>query len=338
MSKSGMENTSSALNDTGAYREEVWIADVVITTIMTFASVYIAIALLYHEFYVENRSKVGFIRLAAEKRTAIISKYICIVIALVSIVNQLSSIALLWIEMEVTTKTIKSTKKKRFISACQILPKLENTAAVLGTGFVYLFLWFRQRIMYIHPILAKVNNITIKFTSFFLLFIWVAYFVASLACYCIFIEYELDKNIGCFLVESDISNYFIIVVTWVALSIFLQIVLLGLFIYPIAKKTSWLGRNMIGNSLLNRAKKAVVLTAICLSSDILSAVLVAVLNNHYVDTAFFVYNLNLLVNYFVTIACFDHWKALLWPWGKQRMSSPCVQSSRRSTKRIIELN
>lgn len=334
-SKQVMENISKDFNASATYREEVWIADVAITTAMTLVSIYIAVALLYHEIYIENRSKVGFSMLVTERKTAIISKYICIVIALVSIINQLSSVGILWIEMMVTRHNITENQKEQIDSACQILPKLENTAAVLGTGFVYLFLWFRQRILYVHPCMTDVNNIVVKIINFFLIFIWVIYFISSLACYCIFIEYELVYDSGCFLIESDVSIYFVMVVTWVALSVFLQIVLLGLFIFPIVKKSSWLSRNMIGESLLHRAKKAVVLTAICLGSDLLSAVLVAVLNNHYVDTAFFIYNLNLLVNYFVTIACFDHWKSLLWPWTKSKSSS--ARLSLQSTKTMIEL-
>ena len=88
----------------------------------------------------------------------------------------------------------------------------------------------------------------------------------------------------------------------------MQISLLALFIYPILKKTLRTNRqNNCNLNLIRKVKKAIILALICVGTDIATLVLYF--------TVYWLLEINLIINLFVTIASFDCWKKLLWPWN-----------------------
>ena len=68
------------------------------------------------------------------------------------------------------------------------------------------------------------------------------------------------------------------------------------------------------NRLIKRVKKPTLLASICLATDlsILAAQFLLIKNTNAMTFSF---SLNLEINLFVRIACFDHWKKMLWPWN-----------------------
>ena len=294
------------------FREHIWQANVIIDAVLMIISIYLATSLIFHKLKREETKKEKFFRLGLEDKFAVISKFICILIAFSSIYRNANSIVLLWVEK--TAVLNNSTMIEYEVNtACKALPKIGNVALTIGFGLAYLFLWFRQRLFYIHPALKTLNNIKIRALSFGIIIIWFLYYLATMFSYFSIVRYEFHQQGGCVIVDSTSEAYGFIIIAWSAVSIIIQICLLGLFVYPILRKTSWGSKKNI--HLLKRVKKAVFLTAVCLITDGISVVVIVVLYVPNASSAFFIYNINLVINHLVTIACFDHWKELLWPWN-----------------------
>jgi len=71
----------------------------------------------------------------------------------------------------------------------------------------------------------------------------------------------------------------------------MQIALLGLFIYPILKRSLWQGQESNGNSnLMRRVKKAIILASVCFGTDIFSVVVLVLISEENTNTAIFMYS------------------------------------------------
>ena len=313
-----MANTTDLNETTFQFRPSIWISDLVISSILAFVTLYISVALLYHQVKVEKRFKESFFQLSLEKRYGLLSKYTCICIGFVSLIRLLNSIALLAVEgisVLYSSLTLQVDSAK---TACEVVVAISNFALTFAGGLVYLFLWFRQRVFYVHSSLKILNNKCVRFFSFAIIFCWILGWISLIIAYLIVVRYRYDENGGCLLEQSTTLSYAYIIISWCILSIVMQIGLLGLFIYPILKRTLWINQqqqNGRNDPLIKRVKKAVILASICLATDILSVLVLNLVKEENTNTTIFIYSINLLVNHLVTIACFDYWKKLLWPWN-----------------------
>ena len=340
--------TDSTQTMTSQFRPSVWINDLVISSILVIVSLYLLVALLYHHFKVEKRLKEGFFQLSQEKRYGLLSKYTCICIGFVSLIRILNSIALLAVEGISVFPNSLTLQVESAETACDVVAPIANFALTLGSGLVYLFLWFRQRVFYVHSSLKVLNNKCVRFFSFAIIFCWILGWISLIIAYFIEVRYQYDENGVCQFEEGIILPYAYIIVSWCVLSIMMQIGLLGLFLYPILKRRLWIdqqqqsGRN---DPLIKRVKKAVILASICLGTDVLSVVVLFVIYEEDTNSAVFMYSVNLVINHLVTIVCFDYWKRLLWPWNvkcklcskKPEKTPPSVSisSTQQQTERTI---
>ena len=309
-----MNVTAPANSETTfVFQINVWITNLVFHILLLAFSIYMITALIYHEVKVEKR-KERFVEASTEKKYAMLSKLVCIFIGFMSLLRNLNSIGFLW--MEVIAISRNSTFNEDLKLACQILPKSGNIILTLGLGFVYCFLWLRQRVFYIHPSLKVLNNLTTRILSSATAIAWLVCFASLFISFALIVQYEFELGGGCVVSGSITNSYFAIILTWGIVSLLIQIALLGLFIYPIMKKVSWTDKNLDQTSVLaKRVRKAMYLTLTCLVSDILSAALPPALFKKNENDLFFFYSINLAVNHVVTVACFDYWKDLIWPWN-----------------------
>ena len=200
--------------------------------------------------------------------------------------------------------------------ACYVLLTLINLALTVGGSLVVVFLWLRQRVFYIHPSLNVLNNFVVKCISSGIIAIWFLYYLSIFISYLIVIENHYDQRIGCIHTDKSYDAYLSFIVSWSVLSAFMQTVLLGLFIHPIYNRALWRGQNNDGNSkLMKRVKKAIIFTFISLITDVLTTVFAYTVNCKGTNEAVFGLTLNLVINHSITIACFDHWRNILWPWN-----------------------
>ena len=311
-----MNVTTSANSETTfMFQMNIWITNLVFHILLLAFSIYMTTALIYHEVKVEKKRE-RFVEASTEKKYAMLSKLVCIFIGFISLLRNLNSIGILCVEIIPISRNSSFDEDLKL--ACQILPKSGNIILTLGLGFVYCFLWLRQRVFYIHPSLKVLNNLITRILSIATAISWLIFFVLLFISYMIIVQYDLHAGGGCVVRKSIIYSYFAIILTWGVASLLIQIALLGLFIYPIMKKVSWTDKNLDQTSvLIKRVKKAVYLTLTCLVSDIMSAALPLALLKENVNQnhLFFFYSINLAVNHVVTVACFDYWKDLIWPWN-----------------------
>ena len=327
-----MNVTTSANSETTfVFQIRVWITDLVFHISLLVFSIYIITALIYHEVKVEKR-KERFIEASTEKKYAMLSKLVCIFIGFMSFLRNLNSIGSLWVEIIAISRNSMLDEDLKL--ACQILPKSGNIIMTSGLGFVYCFLWLRQRVFYIHPSLKVLNNLTTRILSSATAVAWLIFFVSLFISYMIVVQYDLHAGGGCLVRKSIIYSYFAIILTWGIVSLLIQIALLGLFIYPVMKKVSWTDKNLNQTSVLvKRVRKAMYLTLTCLVSDIMSAAVPLALLKENVNQnhLFFFYSINLAVNHVVTVACFDHWKDLIWPWNVNKNKIAVTKKSNSET-------
>ena len=308
-----MENLTS-VNKPFKFVEKVWITNISISVILSIASLYLLAVVLHFYFKVDKQKKENFSNLTIEKKYAVLSKYTCIVIACMSVYRNLNSIVLLIVEVQEVTATNASLLDRNSLeTACDVLPVLGNFALSLGTGSVYFFLWIRQRVFYVHPSLKVLNNRVIRIISSSILFFWLIFFTCFGLCYVVIVRYHYNQD--CLIVENTVEIYGFLIISYVVVSMLMQIALLGLFINPILKRTSWRQINQGRNSgLLRRVKKAIFLTAVCLLSDMILSAATYFSHTPNQSSLFATFSINLVINHLVTIGCYDQWKKILLPF------------------------
>ena len=318
-----MENVTDFNETAFVFRQGVWINDVVFNCIFFMVSIYLSIALVYHQAKVEKPKETKFLQLTLERKYIVLSKYTCISIAVFSALWNLSELVLNILEVFTVFPNDSTQQRSAAEVACNLFFILAAFAVSLGNFFVYFFLWLRQSIFYFHSSLNFLYNTYLKVFSFSVLISYLLFGIGLMSAYLIKVRYSLNDAGHCEIqVESaDETAYLKILLSWNIVSILMQIMLLGLFIYPLLKQASWQnkvfgeGSKKMDQSMLKRVKKAVVLASVCLITDILTALAVGLVFEKNTNSSFFMYDINLAINHLVTIACSDNWKKLLWPWS-----------------------
>jgi len=147
------------------FRPAIWISDLAISSFLALVSLYLLVALIFHQLKVEKPRKQGFFQLPLEKRYRLLSLYICIFIDVASFIRHVNSMGLLLVEGNAVFSNASMFLTTTAAAACNILPPIGNITLTIGSGFVYLFLWFRQRIFYVHSSLKVLNNKCVRVFS-----------------------------------------------------------------------------------------------------------------------------------------------------------------------------
>ena len=297
------------------FQPHVWLFDVVVNGILVVVSIYLLLALTFHQLKIEPSKKDRFLRLPTESRYRVMSKYTCVVIAVASLFRHSIAFGNSWVVQYIVKNNFTLLQEESIEVVCKAISPLGNFALTVGIGLVYLFLWFRQKVFFVHPSLKVFSHSFLRYFSFGVIIVWVLFYIALYPAYFVLVRYRYETNAGCLVERSSAVPLLIII--WVAISITVQLALLFLFIYPIAKRAMWQGqsKNKQNFALIKRVKKATILTIICLVTDILSVLISEVLSKENASDPTFDFGVNLVINHLVTIACFDYWKELLWPWN-----------------------
>ena len=311
------------------FKPEYSITNIAICSLLSLIAFYILLALVYHELRVKKSRQIGFLQLPIEKRYSVLSKYTCISIAIASLFLFVSSASYWSVEGIAIFSGSNQTAAE---TVCAVFNPITNVAVTGGYGLVYLFMWLRQRVIYVHQSLKVLNNKVVSFFSFVVLILWILFWISLVIAYFIKVQYKLSRKSGCNIEKDSVKSYNEMVLTWSTVSISMQISLLSLFIYPILKQARW--RDQQNNpNLMRRVKKAVVFSSICLGTDIATIVVYIFFANDCVaNSTIWVFDINLLINHLITIGCFDHWKEMLWPWNVK--CSGVVRSESDSKKTI----
>ena len=314
-----MENSTHFNNFSYTIRRGIWINDFVFSCVLLMVSVYLSVALVYHKIKIEKPLKAKFFRLTLEKKYRVMSKYICIFIGIFSLIRCVSDIGVNSLEWKTvfSYQSVQATAVDTI--ACNVLSQVSASAIYFGNVFVYVFLWLRQSIFYVQSTLKVLYNKKLKAFSFFILIFYLVLGITLFLAYSIFVQYSLNSAGLCqFQVTTNNNALFVQILTsWNILSIVMQILVLSLFIYPLLKQTSW-KLNQQGKQnhhMLRVVKKAVVLTSVSLVTDICTLLSLRLVVSDDSNNPTFLYDVNLVINHLVTIACFGFWRKLLWPWS-----------------------
>ena len=298
-----------------------WYASISIRGILLVLASYFLTALVYHKFKIERPRKQSFFQLSLENKLTVLSSFTCISIGSLSFLSQL-------IEFVIFLSGYDDGVSPHFDFKNKLICETIFTAAGIifssGNGLVYLFLWFRQRVFYVHPSLKNLNSKAVQAFSTSIMVVWILYYFCLCVSTIALVRYNFSPEKGCFIQENSHYPSLYLLMSYYTVAIFMQILLLMLFIYPILKQTSFQNKqsnNKRQSRLLKRVKKAVILGLICFITDFLPFIEIQLALAKIPNFLFFSYSFNLFINHLVTIACFDHWKQLLWPWNLKRSSS-----------------
>ena len=322
-----MKNSSYFNNASNTSNQEIWTIDLILSSILLITSLYFLVALVYHQTTVEKHLVAKFFRMTLEKKYRVMSKYICILIGIFSVIRTLGDIVVKSLEWNVIFANESDQTTNAAATACNIVTQVSTSALAFGNVFVYIYLWFRQSIFYVQSTLKVLYSNKLKAFSFFILFFYLVFGFSLFIAYSIVVRYTLNSAGFCIIqpVVNNDTSFISILTTWNSLSIAMQVSLLCLFIYPLLKQATW-NKNQQGmqnHRMLRVVKKAVILASVCLVTDICTLVYLSLAissdgNNQRTNV---VYSGNLVVNYLVTIACFGYWRKLVCPWSKRCQTS-----------------
>ena len=291
------------------------ILNIIIATI----SLYLLIVL--SSYLYKNKSKLNLCTSHQKNQFSTISKIILLVVIVMVLVRCLCYVSLFGFNKDFNTSTILNDEEKIYADAmCQVVRAIIALTLFIGTDLISLFLWIRQRIFYIHSEFKMFNNKCVRFISFASIIGMLLCELVLLPCYFIFADYRYDSLTSLCTDVVDLENIFwlqMITILFGAKTIVIELLLLGLFIFPLKKYETWRKNNNINgvnsNSSLNKTvKKVIFLSIIASISDIFVLLLVYFFNiSYYMNTALF--NLTMLINLFAAIGCFDDWKSILCP-------------------------
>ena len=310
------------------FRRAIWINDMVFRSILVVVSLYLLIALLYHQLKFERpRTTERFFQLSVRRRYERLSRYVCNLIAFASFCRPATGIVSGILE---TNQQILSDESIELF--CNIIRPLANIAVTAGMGFIYLFLWLRQTVFYVDSSMRVINNKCLQIFSFCIIIIWVLFWISLYFVYFIKISYRYDDAGICqYVLDSGIDwDYALaIIIPWTVMSILIQLCLLGLFTYPLLKPTIWLrNQNQTAHSdfFIKKVKKAVVLAMICFATDILSCLVLIAFFEENANNPTFPYSTNLVITHLATIFWFGDWKEMLRPWSSRNRTLPSRDS------------
>ena len=337
-----MENISNS-NHTGmsSFNPNIWRLDTVIIGMLVVISFYLLVALIFHQLKMGQHPKKRFANLSIEKKYGVLSKYTCILIGVASFLRHVFSFAELWIELYIVNYNLSSSQEAQIANACRALPSLFNVALSFGSGLVFFFLWFRQRLIYVHPSLKILSNKCLKTFSFGIIVGWLLFYIALFPIYFTLIHFHYVPKTGCVVKAESIDSNTNLAIAWISISIFMQLSLLLLFIYPILKRAAWKSHQrhkQSSKALLKRVKKAAILSSVSFCTDIATILVNRILSTLTASNPTFDFGTNLVINHLVTIACFDDWKQLLWPWtldSKMRSQSCATDATKSFTDNAV---
>ena len=315
-----MENFSHFNNASFRFRQGIWINELAFNCILLIISFYLLVAQIYYHIKVEKHIKPKSFQLTLKNKYRVLSKYICSLIGICSMVRSFTEIGLRSIEWNAVFSNDSAQPTTAANTACKVLPHISAYAAIFGYCFVYVFLWSRQFIFYAHPTLKVLYNNKLKTISFSILPSYSLLVISLGIVYLVRGRHALNKAGFCELqLEPNVFMAFVkFLIAGSILSTAMQLALLGLFIYPLLKQSSWHKneQGMQNHRMLQLVRKSVILASVSIITDIITAVSVNVFFDNDTNNPTFVHNLNLIINYLITIRIFSFWKKLFWPWSK----------------------
>ena len=328
-----MENSTNANEGANFYkRNSLYMTiDLTISILCMIIALYITCALIFHEKFIKsNWKRKKFSQMSLAKKYGLLSRFLCVLIGIVSLLRHIITTTQILIDNTVELNNINSSNLLYLKNVCPRISRAGNIVLILGLNLVYLVLWLRQRIFYAQPILKVFNGKVVQQLSNFIIVVWVICLTSIGVSYFVVVRYEYSDGFICVITNATAFGYEFIVGSWAAVSVVMEVILLGLFIHPLYKRNFWSSETHNQKAhLQNKIKKAVILSIICLVSDIVLPLFIKVLLTPEGDMVFTFYNINLVVNHLAIVGCFYQWKMIFFPWKSNKKKEQTLSVSAR---------
>ena len=201
---------------------------------------------------------------------------------------------------------------------CQVYHRIKIVAFAFGLAFSYFALWYRvYTLFYRNTAMRKTISKFVQILTFLPFILLILMVICNLIVFLSASAYQ-NTNCGCMAVqekEKNFNKWILLVLSAVAF----QATLLFSFIYPLyLHRKKMLSRGIDHTSIIPIVKRAAVIAAICITSDLITSGFGIVYNGDAVYLNHVVISLNLLVNLMGVIMSFATWRRKLFPWRKQR--------------------
>ena len=156
------------------------IGNIATSSFLSLISLYTLLALVYYETRVEKAKQIGLSELPIEKRYSVLSKYACISFNIAAFLLYISLVSYWSVEGIETFNRSNQTVEE---TVCAVFNSITNVAVTGGNGLVYLFLWLRQRAIYVYSSLKVLNNKYVSIFSFAVLILWILFSMSLVIAY-----------------------------------------------------------------------------------------------------------------------------------------------------------
>ena len=219
------------------------ILNIIIATI----SLYLLIVL--SSYLYKNKSKLNLCTSHQKNQFSTISKIILLLVIVIDLAPCLCCVSLFGFNYNFNTSTILNDEEKIYADAmCQVVRAIIALTLFIGTDLISLFLWMRQRIFYVDSEFKMFNYKCVRFINVASVIGMLLYELVILTCYIIFAQYQFDSFISLCTIVPDLENIFwlqIIRNLFGAKTLVIELLLLGLFIFPLKKYETWRKNNNI---------------------------------------------------------------------------------------------
>ena len=332
-----VQNFSSLSEPTVEYSWKVWISDVIICSILAPVSFYLLIALIYYHHRVENRNfcdcySKSFFQLSSEKKYRMLSKHTCIFIAISSTFRHAFSIVSLALIGRRAFNDLALNKNTSDVM-CDILPRLDVVSQVVCMSLILLFMFFIQRTYYIQASYKIKWYRCAKRMSYAISAVYIVASVGTFILWMVTAQYE--QVAGICITELKKDPFVLSFSTWCGIMLMAQLLLLLLFLWPMLSMSSFFEDEnneviVTDNSkrYLKQWQRTTNIEFFYLISNATVGFIVIFwsADQRYSPFISFPFNINLVINNFLAIACFDCWKKRLWPWSVDFRGNPLPMS------------
>nr|XP_039252745.1 uncharacterized protein LOC120330000 [Styela clava] len=190
---------------------------------------------------------------------------------------------------------------------CHIHFRWTVFSSCLAVFISYLTVWLRHRVIYNIPAIKHLTNYITRIVSILVIFLAAAIQIGIGSTVIPSFRTAVTQY-GCLAVGSKMPMQ----IPWLIFSVssvVMQLMMLGLFIYPLQRHQRNIGGDGV-DDLTPMLKRALYTTVVCCASDTATSILVVIIGNSIASISM---ETTLFVNLMMILVCFPEWKTTLFP-------------------------
>ncbi|XP_076823931.1 uncharacterized protein LOC143469991 [Clavelina lepadiformis] len=198
---------------------------------------------------------------------------------------------------------------------CDVFNRMKTVLYSISLFLNYFTLWFRVHfLIYSQPIFKKKIAKPVLYINYFTIILLVVLAPMTCVVFNLVPKLRTIPSVGC-MSSGRNKEYSIVFIGLVVCTFIFNVSLLFCFIYPLhLHKHRMAGHGIDVVSIRRAIKRAAVIAAICMVTDIATVVVVLMYRNPTTYIIFIVYNADVMVNTIAVISSSADWKDKFFPW------------------------